>query len=91
MMGLTADAGDNFKNGRQYRSHPVNGTLVEGKKRRFKGECDQFSFKKKCPIYTHNGASAKFSTNSREPNYSVHISSISRIFARNKQYKKKSR
>ncbi len=42
----------------------VNRTLVEEKKRRFKGECavcPYFSFKK-CPIYTHDGASAKFST-----------------------------
>ncbi len=33
----------------------VNGTLVEDKMRRFKGECAQFSFNK-CPIYTHDGA-----------------------------------
>jgi hypothetical protein len=26
---------------------------------------------KKCPIYTHNGANAKFSTNSHETDYSV--------------------
>ncbi len=43
----------------------VNGTLVEYKMRTFKGECAQFSFKK-CPIYTHDGASAKFSTDSQE-------------------------
>jgi hypothetical protein len=48
----------------------VIGTLLKGKKRRFKGECDQFSFDK-CPIYTHDGASAKFSTNSHEKDYSV--------------------
>ncbi len=30
---------------------------VEDKMRRFKGECAHFSFKK-CPIYTHDGASA---------------------------------
>ncbi len=43
----------------------VNGTLVEDKMRRFKGECAQFNFKK-CSIYTHDGASSKFSTNSQE-------------------------
>jgi hypothetical protein len=43
----------------------VNGTLVEDKMRIFKGECEHFSFNK-CPIYTHDGASAKFSTNSQE-------------------------
>ncbi len=35
----------------------VNGTLVEDKMHRFKGECAHFNFKK-CPIYTDNGASA---------------------------------
>ncbi len=39
----------------------VNGTQVEDKMRRFKGECAQFSFNR-CPVYTHNGASAKSST-----------------------------
>jgi hypothetical protein len=43
----------------------VTGTLVEDKMRRFKGECEHFSFNK-CPIYTHDGASAKFSPNSQE-------------------------
>ncbi len=43
----------------------VNGTLVEDKMRRFKGECAHFSFNK-CLIYPHDGASAKFSTNSQE-------------------------
>ncbi len=43
----------------------VNGTLVEDKMRSFKGECSHFSFNK-FPIYTYNGASAKFSTNSHE-------------------------
>jgi hypothetical protein len=43
----------------------VNGTLIEDKMRRFQGECTHFSFNK-CPIYTHDGASAKFSTNSHE-------------------------
>ncbi len=45
-------------------------TLVEDTMRRFKGECAHFSFNK-CPIYTDDGASAKFSTNSHEKNYSV--------------------
>ncbi len=48
----------------------VNGTLVEDKKRRFKGECAHFSFNK-CPIYAPDGASAKFSTNSHGTDYSV--------------------
>jgi hypothetical protein len=43
----------------------VNGTVVEDIMRRFKGECEHFSFNK-CPIYTHDGASAKFNTNSQE-------------------------
>ncbi len=43
----------------------VNGTLVEDKMRRFKGECEHFRFNK-CPIYTHDGAGAKLSTNSQE-------------------------
>ncbi len=48
----------------------VNGTLVEYKMCRFKGECEHFRFNK-CPIYTHDGASAKFSTNSQEMDDSV--------------------
>ncbi len=40
----------------------ANGTFVEDKMRRFKGECTHFKLKK-CTIYTHDGASAKFSTN----------------------------
>jgi hypothetical protein len=39
----------------------VNGTLVEDKMRRFKGQCAHISFNKCPPIYTHDGASAKFS------------------------------
>jgi hypothetical protein len=38
--------------------------------RGFKGECAHFSFNK-CPIYTYDGASAKFSTNSQETDNSV--------------------
>ncbi len=48
----------------------ANGTLVEDKMRRFKGECAHFSFNK-CPSYTHDGANAKFITNSHETDYSV--------------------
>jgi hypothetical protein len=48
----------------------VNGTLVEDKMRGFKGECEHFRFNKS-PIYTHDGASAKFSTNSQEMDNSV--------------------
>ncbi len=48
----------------------VNGTQVEDKMRRFKGECAQFSFNR-CPIYTHDGTSVKFSTNSQETDNSV--------------------
>jgi hypothetical protein len=48
----------------------VNGTLVEDKMRRFKSECEHFSFNK-CPIYTYDGASAKSSTNSQEMDNSV--------------------
>ncbi len=50
----------------------INGTLVEYKMRRFKGESAQFSFNK-VPIYTHDGASAKFSTNSQEMDNSAGI------------------
>ncbi len=45
-------------------------TFVEDKMRRFKGKCAYFSFNK-CPIYAHNGASAKFSTNSHETDNSA--------------------
>ncbi len=48
----------------------VNGTLVEDKMRGFKGECAHFSFNK-CPIYTHDSASDKFSTNSHKTDNSV--------------------
>ncbi len=54
----------------------VNEILIEDKMRRFKGECAHFIFNK-CPIYTHDGASAKFSTNSHETNNSVLIPSLS--------------
>ncbi len=48
----------------------VNGTLTEDKMRRFKGECEHFSCNK-CPIYAHDGASAKFSTNSHKTDNSA--------------------
>ncbi len=48
----------------------VNRTLVEDKMRRIKSECAHFSFNKYL-IYTHDGASAKFSTNSHETDNSV--------------------
>ncbi len=48
----------------------VNGTLVEDIMRRIKGEYAHFSFSK-CHIYTDDGASANFSTNSHETDYSV--------------------
>ncbi len=50
----------------------LNGTLVEYKMRIFKGECEHFSFNK-CPIYNHNGASAKFKTNSHKTDNSAPI------------------
>jgi hypothetical protein len=48
----------------------VIGTLVEDKMRWFKGEFAHFSCNK-CPSYTLDGASAKFSTNSHETDNSV--------------------
>ncbi len=48
----------------------VNCTPVEDKMRWFEGECAHFSCSK-CPIYTLDGARAKFSTNSLETVYSV--------------------
>ncbi len=48
----------------------VYGTLVEDKMRRFNGECGHFSFIK-CHMYTHDGASTNFSTNSHETDYIV--------------------
>ncbi len=48
----------------------VNGTLFEAKMCTFTLESRHFIFKK-CPIYIHDGANAKFSTNSHETDYSV--------------------
>ncbi len=48
----------------------VNWTHFGNIMRGFKGECAHFRFNK-CPIYTHDGASAKFSTNSHETDNSA--------------------
>ncbi len=48
----------------------VNGTLVEAKMCTFTLESTHFIFNKR-PIYTHDGACAKFSTNSHKTDYSV--------------------
>jgi hypothetical protein len=48
----------------------IYGTLVEDKMCTFTLESTHFIFNK-CPIYTHDGASAKFSTNSYETDNSV--------------------
>ncbi len=48
----------------------VNETCVETKLSTFTLESTHFIFNK-CPIYTHDGASAKFSTNLQETDYSV--------------------
>ncbi len=48
----------------------LNETLVEDTMRTFTLESTLFVFNK-CPIYTHDGASATFITNSQETDYSV--------------------
>ncbi len=48
----------------------VNGTLDKAKMCVFTLESTHFIFNK-CPIYTHDAASAKFSTNSHETDYSA--------------------
>jgi hypothetical protein len=48
----------------------VNRTLFEAKMCTFTLESRHFIFNK-CPIYIHDGANAKFSTNSHETDYSV--------------------
>ncbi len=50
----------------------VNGTLIDDNMRRFKGEFAHFNFNN-CLIYAHDGASAKFSTNSHETDNSVPV------------------
>ncbi len=57
----------------------VYGTLVEDKMRRFKGEYAQFSFNR-CPIYTHDGASAKFSPNSQETDNIAGAQILSQVY-----------
>ncbi len=49
----------------------ANGTLVEDKMCTFTLESMNFIFNKR-PIYTHNGASAKFSTNPHETDCSAY-------------------
>jgi hypothetical protein len=48
----------------------VKGTLVEDKMCTFTPESTRFVFNK-CLIYTHDGANAKFGTNSHDADYSV--------------------
>jgi hypothetical protein len=48
----------------------INGTLVEAKMFTFTLESTHFIFNY-CPIYPHDDASAKFSTNSQETDYRV--------------------
>jgi hypothetical protein len=63
----------------------VNGTPVEDKMRRFKGECAQFRFNK-CPIFTHDGASAKFSTNAHLADNSVQRrQKAKKVYTKNKK------
>jgi hypothetical protein len=50
----------------------VNGTLVDAKMCIFTLESKYFFFNK-CPIYNHDDASAKFSTNSHETDYSAYM------------------
>ena len=56
----------------------VNWTLVEAKMFTFTLESTHFIFKK-CPIYTHDGASAKFRPNSQETDYSVLLLKTHRV------------
>ncbi len=53
----------------------VKGTPVEDKLCKFTIECTHFFFNL-CPIYTYDGASAKYSTNSQVTDYSVVTHSI---------------
>jgi hypothetical protein len=50
----------------------VNETVVEEKMCTFTLDSTHFIFNK-CPIYTHDGASVKFRTNSHETDYSVGV------------------
>ncbi len=51
----------------------ANGTLFEAKMCTFTHEPTHFIFNK-CPLYTHDGTSAKFSTNSHETDYNAGVS-----------------
>jgi hypothetical protein len=53
----------------------ANGTLVEDKMSTFIIESTHFIFNK-CPFFTHDGASAKFSTNSHETDYSACVTHL---------------
>jgi hypothetical protein len=53
----------------------VNETLVKCKMCSFTPASPHFTFNK-CPIYTHDGASANFSTNSYEADYSAYCNGI---------------
>ncbi len=56
----------------------VNGTIVEAKMCALNLESPHFIFNK-CPIYTHDGASAKFSTNSQETDYRVSLTPVANL------------
>jgi hypothetical protein len=60
----------------------VNGTPVEAKLCTITLEYTHFIFNL-CPIYTHDGASAKFSTNSQETDYSVSMRELLLIAGNN--------
>ncbi len=57
----------------------VKETLDEAKMSTFTLETTHFIFNK-CPIYTHDGASAKFSTNLQETDYSVLLLEVCQLF-----------
>ncbi len=56
----------------------VNGTLVVSQMCTFTIESTHFIFNKG-PIYTHDGASAKFNTNSNETDYGVVLLLMAKI------------
>jgi hypothetical protein len=51
------------------------GTLIESKMCTFILESTHFMFNK-CSIYTHDGANAKFSTNTHKTDYSVLVNNL---------------
>jgi hypothetical protein len=57
----------------------VNGTPVEDKICTFTLESTHFFFNL-CPIYNHDGASVKFSTNSQETDYSARLGEVNISF-----------